>query len=162
MNLLIIRHGIAEDREGMEDAHRRLTGQGRKRMKQGAKALRKVVTHLDILATSPLLRAVQTGEIVAGQYDGLTPISIAPLSPGKTPMTLLNWLQKQPAEATIALVGHEPGLSIFISWMLTGLQESFVEMKKGGACLLKIEGELRPARAKLQWHLKASQLRDMG
>jgi hypothetical protein len=35
-------------------------------------------------------------------------------------------------------------------------------MKKGGACLLKIEGELRPARAKLQWHLKASQLRDMG
>ena len=28
-----------------------------------------------------------------------------------------------------------------VSWMLTGLRESFVPLKKGGACLLEFAGE---------------------
>jgi phosphohistidine phosphatase len=161
MNLLIIRHGIAEDGEGIEDAQRQLTRQGRKRMKQSARTLRKLVPHIDVAATSPLVRAAQTGEILASRYEGLVPAPIAPLSPGKSPIALLHWVQKQPAAATIALVGHEPALSTFASWMLTGLQESFIELKKGSACMLQLDGEIRAGRAKLQWLLKSSQLRAM-
>ena len=159
MKLLIIRHGIAEDVDGKDDAQRRLTGQGRKRMRREAKALRRWVRQIDALATSPLIRAVQKGEIVAAEYEGLKPTVIAPLSPGKTPMALLHWVQKQPADSAVALVGHEPALGIFISWMLTGLQESFVILKKGGACLLELDGEIRAGRAKLSWFAKPSQLR---
>jgi phosphohistidine phosphatase len=162
MKILIIRHGIAEDVEGMQDAERRLTAQGRKRMRREARVLCKMVPHIDIMATSPLVRAIETGDIVAGKYEGLKPVPIAPLSPGKTPMALLNWVQKQPGSATVALVGHEPSLGVFISWLLTGLQESFVVLKKGGACLLELDDEIKPGRAKLIWFLKPSQVRDLG
>ena len=127
-------------------------------MKREARVLFKMVPHIDMMATSPLVRAIETGEIVAGKYEGLKPAQISPLSPGKTPMALLNWVQKHPGNSTLALVGHEPSLGIFISWLLTGLQESFVVLKKGRACLLELNDEIKPGRAKLIWFLKPSQL----
>ena len=74
---------------------------------------------------------------------------------------LLNWLQQQSADSTVALVGHDPHLGTFVSWMMTGLQEPFVAFKKGGACLLHIDGEVRAGRAKLMWLLKSSHLRKL-
>jgi hypothetical protein len=46
-----------------------------------------------------------------------------------------------------------------VSWALTGLQESFVELKKGSACMLRFDEDLKPGRAKMLWLLKPSQLR---
>jgi len=166
MKLLVIRHGIAEEignpsHGGKTDARRHLTSKGRKRMRRAAKALVRLVPRIDVLATSPLARAVETGEIVAADRKGLSPVQIAPLSPRKTPQSLLQWLQQQPKDATVAIVGHEPNLGIFVSWMMTGLQEPFVVFKKGGACFLQIDGEIRAGRAKLDWMLKSSQLRDL-
>jgi phosphohistidine phosphatase len=166
MKLLVIRHAVAEDRgefarSGHDDAQRPLTKQGQKRMRRGAKGLLRLVPTIDMLASSPLTRAVQTAEIVADVFDGLTLIQIGQLAPGKTPAVLLQWIGKQTPEATIALVGHEPHLGVFVSWMLTGLQESFITFKKGGACMLELDGEIKAGRAKLLWLLKASQLRDL-
>ena len=45
--------------------------------------------------------------------------------------------------------------------MLTGLRESFVPLKKGAACLLQFESEVKPARAKLLWAMRPGQLRDL-
>lgn len=166
MKLLIIRHGIAVDREafgrdGQEDAQRPLTRRGRRRMKRAARGLARLEPGVGALATSPLVRAVQTGEIVASAYQDLTPVQIPQLLPRKPVRALLSWLNQQDSAATVALVGHEPHLGLFASWMLTGLQDSFVVLKKGGACLLELEGELGAGRAKLSWLLKASQLRDL-
>ncbi len=147
MKLLLIRHAIAEDREdfartGADDALRPLTKTGRKRMKQCARGLVRLAPRMDILATSPLVRAVDTAEIVASAYDGLGIVQIAALSPLKAPPALLEWVKQQPPDATVALVGHEPGLSTFVSWMLTGLQEPFLTLKKGGGCLLEVGEEI--------------------
>ena len=88
-------------------------------------------------------------------------VQIARYPRRKPVAALLQWLQQQPADATIGLVGHEPQLGLFVSWMMTGLQEPFVAFKKGGACLLEIDGEVRAGRAKLIWMMKSSQLRGL-
>jgi len=67
MQLLLIRHAIAEDRfefarTGQSDYYRPLTERGRARMARGATGLRTLVPDIDVLATSPLTRAVQTAE----------------------------------------------------------------------------------------------------
>src|SRR5262249_17271331 len=76
MNLLIIRHATAQDKgewakSGRSDDERPLTGEGRRKMAQTAKGLRNVVDQIDVLATSPLVRARQTAEIVAEEFDDL-------------------------------------------------------------------------------------------
>ena len=63
--------------------------------------------------------------------------------------------------ATLALVGHEPNLSTFLCWLLTGLHESFIELKKGGAALVEVTHPAAAGRGKLQWILKPSQLRGL-
>jgi phosphohistidine phosphatase len=62
----------------------------------------------------------------------------------------------------VAIVGHEPHLGQFVSWALTGLRESFVELKKGQAVLLEFPDEVRPGRARLVWSLRPGQLRKIG
>jgi phosphohistidine phosphatase len=164
MKLLVIRHAIAEDRDefaktGEEDGLRPLTKVGKKKMRSAANGLIRIVPELHVLATSPLTRAAQTADIVAEAYGRLRPSPQAALAPGKKPSAILAWLQDQRPDLTIAIVGHEPDLGLFVSWMLTGLQESFLEFKKGGASLLDLGENPKPGRAKLVWVMKPSQLR---
>lgn len=167
MKLLLIRHGIAEDRDafaktGDDDGARPLTERGHKRMRAAARGLVRVAPQIDLLATSPLKRAAQTAAIVAAAYDGLKTVDLPQLKAGASVHALLKWLQERKGGATIALVGHEPQLGVFASWLLTGLQESFVEFKKGGACLLELKEQIRPGRATLLWFLRPGQLRKIG
>lgn len=169
MRVLVIRHAIAEDSRqfagtGREDGARPLTKEGRAKMREGAAGLARLAPKLDALATSPLARAIETAEIIARAYGaGCPPVTqVAALTPTKPVNALLHWLQGQPPAATVAVVGHEPHLGVFVSWLLTGLQESFIELKKGSACLLELEKEIKPGRAKLLWALKPGHLRDLG
>ena len=167
MHLLVIRHGIAEDQQefakaGRADALRPLTRAGKKKMREGARGLKKLVPEISTLATSPLKRAVQTAKIVGAKYD-IKPLTIASLSPRKPFSQLLDWLQKNAEPtSTVAIVGHEPHLSTFVGWMLTGLKETFIDLKKGGAILLEIEGEMKAGRAKLIWSVRPCALRKLG
>ena len=172
LKVLVIRHAIAADRKefaktGKADALRPLTRIGRKKMRRAVRGLARLVPRLDALATSPLTRAVETGEIIAGQYDYEHAVRLPALSPGKSAGQVMDWLKEQAehakkgADTTVAIVGHEPGLGQLVSWMLTGLRESFVPLKKGAACLVEFKGEVKPARAKLLWALHPSQLRKL-
>ena len=173
MKLLVIRHAIAEDRDRVarkhggdaDDSLRPLTSAGRRKMRGVARGLRRLVPRVDLLASSPLTRATQTADVVAAAYRLRKRAEVAQLAPDKPVTALLKWLQEQDAErpdGTVALVGHEPQLGVFVSWMLTGLQESFVQFKKGGACLLQCKTDVKPGRATLLWLLKPSQLRALG
>lgn len=164
MQLLVIRHAIAEDRDrfartGKDDGLRPLTERGRRRMRVGVRGLRRVSGHLDLLATSPLTRATQTAEIVAAAYSGVKTVEVPQLLPDASVHALLKWLQERKRTSRVAVVGHEPQLSIFVSWLMTGLQESFIRLKKGGACFLEFEDAVRAGRARLVWSLSPAQLR---
>ena len=167
LRVLVVRHAVAEERgpfgrTGQPEAARPLTRGGRRKMRRAARGLACLVPRLDRLATSPLTRAVETADIVARACGKPKTQRLAPLAPGKPPGGVLAWLKDQRPGGTVALVGHEPDLGVFVSWALTGLRESFVPLKKGGACLLEFGGEVKPGRAVLLWLLRPSQLRAVG
>ena len=97
MDLLIIRHGHAEPRgDSGGDASRRLTEDGRKKLRRGVKGLRKLVPELDALVSSPLVRAVETAAIVAEAYGGLAVEETPCLEPEREPKELGDWLALAP------------------------------------------------------------------
>jgi phosphohistidine phosphatase len=166
MKLVIIRHGIAEDREefaqtGEPDDARPLTDAGRKKMKRAARGLRDVIG-LDVLATSPLTRALQTAQVISAEYDDLPPHVVDALAPDARFESILEWLGRLDDADTVGVVGHEPHLSSLASWLLTGDGRSIMELKKGAAVLLEFGGELGAGKAQLRWALTPSQLRMIG
>jgi phosphohistidine phosphatase len=166
MNLLVIRHAIALDaaewaRDHADDAGRPLTPEGRKKMKRVVRGLHSLVPAIDVLATSPLTRAMQTADIVAAGYDGLKPVTLPALAPGQSVPALSEWLDRQRRRDSVAIVGHEPSLSRGVSWLLAGAERSFIEIKKGAVCLLRLEDSMTAASATLVWALMPSQLRNL-
>jgi phosphohistidine phosphatase len=165
MRLLLIRHAIAEERDdfartGKDDRLRPLTDEGRKKMKQVARGLCELVPDIDLLVTSPLTRAAQTGAILDSVYGGLKVEEIEELSPESTPAEFLLWL-RQRKEKTIGAVGHEPSLGQILSWLLTGTERRLLAWRKGGACLLDLPEEVGAGTATLLWALTPTQLRQL-
>jgi len=164
MRLLVIRHGVAGDRDefaftGRPDAERPLTKDGREKMKRAAEGLRTEVKQLDLIASSPLVRAVQTAEILADVFGGKELATVDALAPERAPDDILPWLRSHDQELTIAVVGHDPHLSFLVGWLLTGRHESFVELKKGGMVMLEFEDPPVAGGALLHWSLTPGQLR---
>jgi phosphohistidine phosphatase len=167
MDLVLVRHAIAEEREtfaltGKLDHRRPLTARGRKRMQQAAAGLRRLIPAVDLLATSPLVRAVQTAEIISDAYGGIEVVEVAELAPEGAPESLLRWLQGQDGDATIVVVGHEPSFSTHVGWLTARADEPFLDFKKGGACLLTFYDEIYSGGATLRWLLTPAQLRALG
>jgi phosphohistidine phosphatase len=167
MQVLIIRHAKAGQRGllgflGKKDAARPLTDAGRKDMRKAAKGLQTLVPEIDVLATSPLVRARETADIVSRRYDDIPAMELALLAPGGSKEDVLAWLRDQKPSATVALVGHEPDLGILASWLLGGGTESFLSLKKGAACLIEMTDKLVPGSGRLEWLLPAAALRKRG
>lgn len=159
MNLLIVRHGEAENKDpGFSDADRALTKKGRKEMKEVAAGLKELVPSLFLLARSPLVRAVETAEFILEEYPGLKSIERTELIPGESLESLVNWLAKQEADGTIALVGHEPSLSVLASWLLCGSSHSIITLKKAGGCLIEFEDGVGKGTGALLWLMTPEQI----
>lgn len=164
MELLVVRHAIAEDPEafaetGKDDAERPLTEVGRRRFERGARGLHRLIDPVDLLATSALVRAVQTGELLAAACGISRVVRLRELAPDGAPIALLRWLHRQRARATVALVGHEPQLSHLVELLLSGRRSGFIALRKGGACLLDLGDAPEPGHAELRWLLTPAQLR---
>jgi phosphohistidine phosphatase len=158
MQLLVIRHAIAEDKKvfaktGRPDAERPLTRQGRTAMARVANGLRQRVRSIDVLAASPLVRAAQTASIVAKEYGGLSIDTVPALTPGSAPAPFAAWLRTQRDAETMAIVGHEPHLGMLLTWLISGRRDSHVTLEKGGACMLEIDGRPGARCATLEWLL---------
>ena len=155
MKLVVIRHGQAGDRaawesEGRDDRLRPLTPEGKKQTRKAVAGLTTLVPSIDLLATSPLVRAVQTAEIVAQDYDvDITTVDV--LMPESDPDKLVRWLRGQLSDQTIAVVGHEPHLSTLVGHLLTGTNASFVTLKKSGVCGLELKDPPKPGGGTLEW-----------
>ena len=168
MELLVVRHAVAEDREefaktGEDDSARPLTPNGRRKFEKGARGLRRAVDGIDLLATSDLVRATQTVDVLQEAWDGkLRTVRIRELAPDAEPAALMRWLRRQRGKTLVGVVGHEPHLSRFVEHALTGRASEFVELKKGGACLLDLGTAPQAGRATLRWLLTAAQLRRLG
>lgn len=165
MDLLVIRHAIAGDREewartGRPDHERPITDEGRERMRENARALRRLVPALDLLATSPFVRAVETAEVVAAAFDDIGITDAPVLAHGRSPQEVGGWLAAR-AEQHIAIVGHEPDLGQLVSWLVCGTVTAGIGLKKGGAALVRFAGTLERGSGELRWLAPPKLLRRM-
>jgi phosphohistidine phosphatase len=162
MQLVLIRHARAVERALFKrDRTRALTEDGRRRMRRAARGLHAILPGLTHIATSPLLRARQTAEIVAAVSAGVDTVLLPALAPGGAPRTVLAWLRTQPHNAQLALVGHEPDLGRLASWLLAGRFSGFVQFKKGAAALIEFADAPAAGKGTLAWLLTAAQLAEL-
>lgn len=142
-SLFLIRHGIAEEaRPGQSDAARALTEEGRRRLVGVARGLAALGIAFDELVHSPLLRAVETAEVLAELAVGPTRVDPALAEPPGPEL-----LARLSGPRT-ALIGHEPYLGQLLALLLPGRPApSAFAFKKAGVAWL--EGEVAPGAMRL-------------
>lgn len=157
MEILLFRHGIAEDvgPDGTDDG-RRLTDKGVEKTAQAAKGLAALIERPDAIFTSPKVRARQTAEIL-GKALGVKPAVMASLA-GDDPVAFVREAQAL-KHKRVLLVGHEPTLSGAAEWLCTGGRAGgFMEMKKAGCACVEVN---RDGSATLLWHATPGMLAAM-
>ena len=158
MKLLLIRHGVAEERGPRypDDSLRPLTEAGMAKMATIAAGLETLARPLRVLS-SPFTRARQTADIVAKQFSAEVE-EIQALCVGNDDQ--LFEAAAWGGEAVVAAVGHEPLLSMTLSNLLTG-NESTAQLlfKKGAAALVECGIAPRPGTGRLEWLIQPGALR---
>ncbi len=131
MKLYLMRHGPADDRaDSGLDSDRALTPKGRERVRGVAKMLLDLEEAPAHIITSPLVRAVQTAEIVAivsklGARGGAVQVR-RELSPGAAADAVLFARRAAHDQAKrVLLVGHEPDLTGVAATLLHGFHRTF-------------------------------------
>lgn len=115
MNLYLIRHSISENSSAVKkDFERELTEEGKYLIKRSAKIWQSFIPKFDIILTSPLIRAIQTSEIINSVFKTAKGISVENhLAAGCRTTDLIEILTTSGLD-DIAVVGHQPDLSIHI------------------------------------------------
>jgi phosphohistidine phosphatase len=154
MELLIIRHAIAfarDRRRWADDASRPLSPSGIRRSRKAASGLKELCKAPDRLLTSPLVRARQTAKILA-EIAGWPRAEVAPeLKPGEGAIAVLTLLGKDRSKR-IAIVGHEPDLSLLLAACLLKDNSALpIEMKKNAVACLEFHARARIGSAVLMW-----------
>ncbi len=139
LNLYFLRHGQAGTRHDWhgDDSERPLTVEGKKRMKREAAAIGRLALPLEVILSSPLVRAAQTAEIVA-KARGLTARLMTDdrLAPGFGPKGLAAIVAEHGDARGLMLVGHEPDFSETIGQVTGGGR---IAMKKGALAYVELE-----------------------
>jgi phosphohistidine phosphatase len=162
VRLVLIRHAIAvpSGTPGFADDERPLTPRGRRRFRPAARGLARITPRPAVLLSSPLPRALETAAIAAKAWGRLRPRAEPLLARGSV-SRILDALASQPKDATVALVGHEPTLSLLLARLVGGAQAGRLTLRKGGAALVDLPGP--PADGgRLVWYLRPRLLRLIG
>jgi phosphohistidine phosphatase len=157
MNLYIIRHAIAVDEgtpEYEQDSDRPLTDKGRNKMRQIAKGLRALGVELDLILSSPYVRARETAEILGDVFKMKKKIGFSDnLTPMADPDLLIAEINENHSVDSLALVGHEPHLSSLVGLLTAENAKLDVTIKKGGVIRLSADDLRQDRRATLEWLL---------
>jgi phosphohistidine phosphatase len=165
MQLYIVRHGIAIDREDPKcppDPERYLTEEGVEKTKQVAKGMATLGIAGDVFLTSPYVRARQTAEIFASALDyAKQKIRRTDLLlPGAEPSLLFRELAKEKQASSVFLFGHAPQLDDVISTAL-GAKKHITTLKKAGVVLVELK-RVSPPSGVLIWLATPKLLRRAG
>lgn len=147
--LYFLRHGEAGDRDawmGENDELRPLTEEGIAAMKREARHVGDMKLKLDVIVTSPLVRARETAKIVAKAF-GLKAQENDLLKPGFNVDALQKLLVQYPDTKRLMVVGHEPDFSSVIGQLIGSAS---VVMRKGGLARVDLTS---PMRGELVWLL---------
>jgi phosphohistidine phosphatase SixA len=136
-------------------------------MKRASRGLASLVGKIDWLASSGLVRAEQTADILNAQFQIQNLEKWLELKPDSDPHALLERLRKKPKDSVGIVIGHEPHLSRFLAAALAPEKQDadehpLISLKKGAAVLLELSPQKnfksRPV-ATLHWILQPALLR---
>ena len=142
--IYLIRHGIAEERgdEWPDDNLRPLTKEGKQRFSATARGFMSIESAPERIVTSPLVRARQTAQLLAGAAKPPLSVDVMDeLAPEHSPSVVLTHVRKLGANS-IALVGHEPDMG-YLAAHLLGTKRP-VPFKKGGICRIDVTWDRTP------------------
>jgi phosphohistidine phosphatase len=158
--LYLIRHGLAEERgEGWpDDTKRPLTAEGIAKMRKGTRGLSSLGVAMDVILSSPLVRARQTADIVAaGLGSRPAVVNVESLAPGASYAAIVADLEKHARKARMGLVGHEPGIGELAARLIGSRHP--IEFKKGAVCRIDLD-EIPPGGpGNLRWMMTSKILR---
>jgi phosphohistidine phosphatase len=154
MQLFIVRHGIAIDREDPKcppDPERYLTEEGVKKTRGVAKGIVALRITADLFLSSPYVRAVQTAEIFAEalEYAKQRIRRSDLLLPGAEPSLFFRELARDKRSSSVFCFGHAPHLDDLIATSL-GSKHHLTSLKKAGAALVELR-RLSPPSGQLVW-----------
>ena len=163
MELYLVRHAIAVSSAtpGIPDEERVLTEEGIRKMRQAAGGLRALGYIPDLLLTSPLIRALQTAEILLEAFGKTPKLKVLP--------ALAPYGSRQDLYAAVVacgkkldrlmLVGHQPSLGEIAGDIIGASPKCLMELKKGGACAIEVSRGSDPPKGSLVSLLTPSILR---
>jgi phosphohistidine phosphatase len=162
MQLYIVRHGIAIDREDPKcppDPERYLTEEGIEKTKQVAKGVAALGATADLLLSSPYVRATQTAEIFADalDYPKAKIRRTDLLLPGGEASLFYRELAKDKQSSVIFCFGHAPQLDDLVATGL-GSKHHLASLKKAGVALLELK-RVSPPSGQLVWLATPKMLR---
>lgn len=165
MQLYIVRHGIAVDREDPKcppDPERFLTAEGMEKTRQVAKGVAEIGVAPDLLLSSPYLRACQTAELFADELDySKNKIRRTDLLlPGAEPIQLFRELARDKDLSAVFLFGHAPHLDDVIATAI-GSRHHISSLKKAGVALVELK-RMVPPSGELLWLATPKLLRRIG
>lgn len=154
MEIYVVRHGIAIDREDPKcppDPERYLTEEGIEKTKRVAASVASLSAAPDILLSSPYVRAMQTAEIFASalDYSKQKIRRTDLLLPGAEPTLFFRELAKDKHTSTIFVFGHAPQLNDLIATAL-GSKHHITSLKKAGVALIEMK-RISPPAGRLLW-----------
>jgi phosphohistidine phosphatase len=154
MELYIVRHGVAIDREDPKcpaDPERFLTEEGIEKSRQVAKGTAKVASVPDLMLSSPYLRAFQTAELFAEEleYSKHKIRKTDLLLPGAEPMQLFRELARDKDHSSVFVFGHAPHLDELIATAI-GTKHHISSLKKAGVAFVELK-RLVPPSGELVW-----------
>lgn len=154
MIIYVMRHADAvKCSDILPDEWRYLTEGGRKSATQISTRIAKIGPKPRLTITSPLTRAVQTAEIVAGKACRKNVvIASGLLAPGADNKEVIAYLKGCQDAMRIMLVGHEPQLGALVA-LLLGRGEQMLSLKKGGCVALEIDPDREEKPAGFLWYL---------
>ena len=116
MDLYLVRHASAFERDPdrwPDDSRRPLTPEGEEEFRLIARGLARLVSRVDVVLSSPYVRAWRTAQILSEQNSWPAPEASAVLEPTLPPEKAAQDLLSYADARSIAVVGHRPGLEAF-------------------------------------------------
>jgi len=161
-SLYLVRHAIAAERgsDWPDDAKRPLTSKGISRMRDVVAGLDDLDARIELVLTSPFVRARQTADVLANGLKPAPSIEILDaLAPGNTPAKVAEALASAGASRSLALVGHEPDIGELAAWLVGA--KTPLAFKKGGVCRIDIAWPPAAGTGQLIWLATPKMLRGL-
>ncbi len=156
MEIYVFRHGIAEEaKAGQHDSARRLTADGKQKLRKILVCAREAGVKPDVVLSSPYRRAVETATLardVLRLHDEI--LETEALTPLEPPEKVWEEIRLHKDARQIMIVGHEPQLGSVIAYLI-GARAGALDFKKGAIARVDVDSLGPRPVGSLLWLLTA-------